>query len=174
MARFFFALDLSPKDKAKIAELQQEVTPALPKPTGLNNLHLTLAFLGNISESNVDNLTKVANQLAKKLTSKNGYQLNADHLGVFAKAQVLFIGLAQTPEWLNSLATEIENAAKSLNIRIDERPYHPHITISRKVKHLPEPIDFNISLSIHSFSLYLSESTEHGVVYSPVKTFNLS
>lgn len=173
MARLFFALDLTPQDKAEIHQLQRSITPTLPKPTAPENLHLTLAFLGNISEQTIDKLCATAEQLAKNLITHSPYQLTGSHLGVFEKANVLFIGLTETPNWLDSLASALEHAAKTMNIRMENRAYHPHITLSRKVKQLPDPIHFKLSLSITSFSLYLSESTAHGVVYTPLKTFTL-
>ena len=173
MARYFFALDIPKDSKQILAAIQQRITPLLPRPTTLENLHLTLAFLGDITPTQKSALVDYAAILPRNISTNTRYNLIADHIGVFEQAKVMYIGLAEQPVWLNSLAAMLEAKAKELGIAIVERPYHAHITISRKVKSMPVPISFRETIPISSFSLYQSVSTPDGVEYLPEVTFSL-
>ncbi|NMP31840.1 RNA 2',3'-cyclic phosphodiesterase [Thalassotalea sp. M1531] len=174
MARYFFALDIAESDKKRIAVLQQNIKPPLPKPTVASNLHLTLVFLGQLSPEQLTPLLIKAEALSKNYLQSSEYQLHIDHYDMFDQAKVLFLGMANTPSWLAKLVTELELAADKNDIDIIKRPYQPHITISRKVRELPEHFSANLYLNIKSFSLYISESSEQGVIYTPLKKFKLA
>lgn len=174
MARYFFALDIPNNSKQALAAIQQRITPQLPKPSTLENLHLTLAFLGDIIPEQKSALVDYAALLPQKVSTNTTYNLTADHIGVFEQAKVMYIGLAEQPDWLNTLAALFEAKAKQLGIAIVERPYHAHITISRKVKSIPVPMSFKESIQISSFSLYQAISTPDGVKYLPEVTFSLT
>lgn len=174
MARYFFALDIPNDSKQALSAIQQRITPLLPKPTTLENLHLTLAFLGDITAEQKSALINYAALLPQNVSKNTRYNLIADHTGVFEQAKVMYVGLAEQPAWLNSLAAMLEAKAKELGISMVERPYHAHITISRKVKSMPVPMSFKESIPINSFSLYQSISTPGGVKYLPEVTFSLT
>ncbi|WP_448214222.1 RNA 2',3'-cyclic phosphodiesterase [Colwellia sp. MEBiC06753] len=188
MARYFFALDLSAQDKALLNQFQQQITPPLPKPTKQHNLHLTLVFLGQLDAIQLTSVAKAVNELAAKANLKTidktikPVQLTTDQLGVFKQAKVLYLGLTHTPNWLTKLVELLAIAADELGINLDPRPYHPHITLSRKVTQLPEPlskslpnqVSFQHKLTFNSFSLYRSISTNLGVEYQAMQTWPIN
>lgn len=174
MARLFFALDIKPSDKAVIQAFSAEQLPALKQPTATSNLHITLAFLGQVSPEQQRCLLEHAHRLSSTSasTSQQEKTLTLNHLGVFSKAKVLYLGLAKTPEWLSFLAQKLSHEAKGVGLFQEQRPYRPHVTIARKTSDIPEVITSpNLTIKVNSFSLYQSQSTDNGVVYYPLKTF---
>ena len=202
MARYFCALDIDERGKYELAALQARIFPPLPKPTKPQNLHLTLAFLGQATneQRNAINQTFATQPSPKSQHSQPlALSLTVNHLAIFQTAKVLYAGLAKTPKWLDTLASKLMASARSQGIEIPERAYTPHITLSRKVSKLPqlectvaetteEVIDDNVTtskdistllippleLTISSFSLYLSKSTPDGVDYQVIERFNIS
>lgn len=181
MTRLFYALDIETKDKQKIAQWRDENLPLLKKPAIENNLHITLAFLGNISiqkkcvlEKNTKNLLTNLDftRLLSNEASKNG-TLEFNQLALFKKPKVLYLGMLNVPEWLTTLAGVLSEMAKEINIYQEERIYKPHVTLARKANFVPNINTFNLSVHVTSFSLYESKSTENGVEYFPLKTWLL-
>ncbi|MFD2167681.1 RNA 2',3'-cyclic phosphodiesterase [Thalassotalea euphylliae] len=172
MARFFFALDLPKETKQALQTVQLACEPALPKPTKLTNLHLTLIFLGNVEPKKLYNLSAYANQLRQEITSTVPIIIN--HADVFKKPKVVFAGLHQVPQWLNTCHQRLLRKATGLGINVENQHFYPHITLSRKVIELPEYQRFDIKSAIESFSLYRSDSTPNGVHYTRVQLFKFN
>ena len=98
------------------------------------DLHVTLLFLGSIAEAQVA-VAREAGQ-AQRVPP---FDLRLDHLGQFARAQVLWIGPTITPEPLHALAGNLRAALReSIPLR-DEREYRPHLTLARKTFLVPPP-----------------------------------
>ncbi|REL28363.1 hypothetical protein DXX93_18535 [Thalassotalea euphylliae] len=221
MARYFYALDIDERGRHDLAALQARILPSLPKPTPPKNLHLTLAFLGQATDEQLTAINQVAatfappkaNLSAEETATNSQIQspkprpniqpqpltLTVDHLAIFQTAKVLYAGLQITPHWLAALAKQLINAALGQGIKIPEREFIPHITLSRKVSQLSfgeSKVESKIEdkvkgevegkkeinsvlippivLTISSFSLYLSKSTANGVDYQVIERFNIS
>lgn len=193
VARYFYALDLCSADRQALVAVQQSLMPTLaksvtasakqhklPRLTKPENLHLTLTFLGQASEAQLSAINKAARQAANIVASETqlSFQLIADHLAVFPNAKVLYVGLAHTPHWLQYLEQALAKTAEDNDIKLVERAFTPHITLSRKVSFLPSEISSTLSppltLNITSFSLYRSDSTTNGVCYQAIERFSLT
>ena len=171
MARLFFAIDLQSTDKHTLHQFVQGHLPELKQPTTKKNLHMTLAFLGQVTDTQQQALLDYATTVKPLHNQTNDLVLN--HLGVFTKARVLYLGLSAIPCWLTKLANELSQQAKLHGLFQEERPYRPHLTIARKVTEPPSIDVPELRIKVSSFSLYRSESTYTGVTYTPVKTFLL-
>ena len=172
MARFFFALDLPIQTKQTLQSVQHSCVPALPRATTLNNLHLTLVFLGSVDPSNLHALCKHATQLSHTLPALTSICTN--HIDVFIKPKVIFAGIEHVPQWLAQCQHSLLSQARKLGIKVDNKPFIPHVTLSRKVTTLPSYQPFNIECIISSFSLYRSDSTTKGVRYTKIQTFTFN
>ena len=171
MARYFFALDITASDKQRI-ELTREdwleqisMYKLMPK----NNFHLTLAFLGDITDEQKAALFIEADNISNAIAPISSGHLTVNHLGLFTKPQVLYLGVSNTPEWLLNLANGLKKTAVSLGIFQEDRPYTPHVSIARKAKKLPIIDQVNITIDVKSFSYYESISTKESVIYVPLK-----
>lgn len=180
MNRLFFALDIIDTDKQKLANWREQQLNLPFKAVPQANFHVTLAFIGAVTDEQKKILMTEAGQISRQLHCKikqkvktsSSKTLSFDHCELFKKSKVLFLGTSSSPQWLNLLAEHLGACAKNMGLFQENRPYQPHITMYRKasgeqLKHLKK----NIIFEIKSFSLYQSISTETGVCYKPVETW---
>lgn len=142
------------------------------------NMHLTLKFLGEVSQSDVGILTGI---LRTEADSCPAFDIIISELGSFPnskRARVLFIGI-QAPAALEALQREIESACAKVGYRSESRPFSPHLTIGRirrgisstertKIhKTLDETeIDSLGTARVDSIHLFKSELKPSGAVYT--------
>ena len=96
----------------------------------VENLHLTLKFLGDVSPSNVEMLSQM---LRAETDLFNCFNLHLSGIGSFPnlkRPRVLYIGI-QAPAVLESLQRGIESASRRLGYESEERGFSPHLTIGR-------------------------------------------
>ncbi|GLX79016.1 RNA 2',3'-cyclic phosphodiesterase [Thalassotalea insulae] len=175
MKRLFFALDLNDTDKHTITLWREQHLSLTAKPVKSENLHITLAFLGMVEPEQQQTLMEFCDQQFLPQTSqpKKHFNIDCNQLALFKKAKALYLGCQHFPKPLIKLATLLSQQAIELGIIQESRQYHPHITIYRKAKSLPDNSKCQLDLTINSFSLYHSKSTPDGVSYIPLKTWSL-
>lgn len=118
--------------ESAIADLAQAVaalTVDAPAPRWLpvHRWHITLAFLGEVEESAVPDLTQ---RLARTVRGAESGELRLAGAGRFGRA-VLWAGVSGEVDPLATLARRICAAARGAGIGLDDRPFHPHLTLAR-------------------------------------------
>jgi 2'-5' RNA ligase len=96
----------------------------------IENMHLTLNFLGDVSPANVDMFSHMLTTEAKACAP---FEMQIGELGSFPtprRARVIWIGI-QAPAALTSLQRGLESAAARLGYEAETRPFSPHLTIGR-------------------------------------------
>ncbi|MCX8065097.1 MAG: RNA 2',3'-cyclic phosphodiesterase [Candidatus Hydrogenedentes bacterium] len=157
-------------------ELKSEV-----KWVALDNLHLTLRFIGHISNSKSDLLREKMRRLVQNYTD---ISFNVGGVGVFPswkEPRVLWVGLIPVSGNLIQLQSDIENVVQSLDFPPERQRFHPHVTLGRvksitpAVKRawgkviIPEIPSFSIS----KVTLFKSSLLPSGAVYDKVEEFLL-
>ena len=174
MPRLFIALDISDNDQKAIAVWRTAHLNFTFKEIPAQNFHITLAFIGSIDKTTQTNLQTLISTSIKKFAHSGTIELNLDHCGHFKKPKVYYIANSKIPSRLQTLATELKEHILSLGIYQDDRPYLPHISIFRKATYQPQQIEYpSIKIKITSVSLVQSSSTDHGVSYTPIRTWQL-
>ncbi len=115
-------------DKAT-AVLQRTVGP-LVRFVPPENMHLTLKFLGDVSPSSVELLTRM---LRAEADSLRPFDMRISGLGSFPslkRARVIYIGI-QAEAGLEALHRGVESASRRLGYESEERPFSPHLTVGR-------------------------------------------
>lgn len=140
------------------------------RPVSLGNLHITLAFLGNVDEGQQSCVEHIADNIRCP-----AFSMTLDHADHWSKPRVLWIGPSETPEVMVTLATELRDGAIGCGIQMDMRPYRAHMTLMRKVARAREdmtirPFDWHAN----SFALVKSVTYQEGVKYEVVKEWLLS
>lgn len=172
--RLFIALSFHRQFLSELVEIQKyfETFDNDCIMSSIDNLHLTLCFLGEQDDLSFLNDLKKIN--ASSLT------LETDKLMLFhaeKKNKVLVLKMKDNQQ-LTKLVDEICEVLKKHNITFDEKPFVPHITLARKYKGELKDSGSSFVISkekIDSFSLYQS-ILENGKepVYKVLETFHLS
>ena len=139
------------------------------------NYHVTLAFLGNIELSQIDNL---ATELDHFL-NLNQVQLELSHLSPFPESSPkLIAAILKKTETLMAVYEQTKKAIYSVGIQIEKRKFMPHITLGRfrapgRRRQFVSSNLFNANALANAVVLYESVLTANGAEYQPMYEFNL-
>jgi 2'-5' RNA ligase len=129
--RVFLAIELPELLQHAVAARLESLRPRLPdaRYTPAANLHLTLHFFGERTPERVD---EVAAALGPVVAPHPPFTLQITAAGSFppSRPRVLWLGLAPSPE-LAALQGDVARALAGLRETVDERPFHPHVTLAR-------------------------------------------
>ncbi len=95
------------------------------------NLHMTFQFLGDIDEKQAVSVLKNIQSLADRLSS---FKVQYRSLGVFPdrrRPRILWIGVSKGESTLRMIANEVAQMNRNAGIRVDSKPFHPHVTVCR-------------------------------------------
>jgi len=128
--RLFIAINFDEPTVARIMEIQQRLREmgrgSFSHP---ENLHLTLAFLGEIEPQSVRDIQEAMAQLVVPIL-----RLEFSSVGDFRRdgGSLWWVGLAPNRE-LTALQKELTAQLKARGFVLEERRFSPHITLARKV-----------------------------------------
>ena len=130
--RAFIAVDIGNDIRAKLDELQRKLNKvhANVRWTKPRTMHLTLAFLGNVSTDQIDNIKSAMNQSGAGLAP---IQLKAFGTGFFGSPKdprVIWAGITESPE-LDELQRRIIQNLHDAQVKFDSKPFSPHLTLGR-------------------------------------------
>lgn len=127
LQRVFFALWPDDHLRVRLAALARRM-PADGRLVPPEHLHLTLAFPGTVSSEVVAGLIRRAGAIRGA-----PIHLRLDHLGHFPGPRVAWLGSAKTPPELAALAASLQGVCRDSRVRLDDRPFRPHVTLRRFV-----------------------------------------
>lgn len=131
--RLFVALEVPEPPCREVRRRVDGVRDRLPRArwVDLENLHLTLLFLGETAE---DDVPALAAKLREAFAHCPPLDLRLSGGGTFPPnrpARVAWVGL-DAPDELTALQADITQAAvEALGFEPEDRPYHPHVTLAR-------------------------------------------
>ncbi|WP_019021084.1 MULTISPECIES: RNA 2',3'-cyclic phosphodiesterase [unclassified Thioalkalivibrio] len=154
--RVFFALWPDPATRDALHALAREL-PGPGRPVPHAHLHLTLAFAGTVG-------APVAEALAQALAAlpEHAVDLHLDRYGHFPGPRVSWIGPSSTPPGLEALASAATRACRAAGVRLEERPFRPHVTLRRHAPTPPEVEAPPVPVVWHANHLVLIESGRDG------------
>ncbi len=113
-----------------ISQLKERLGETAVRWVPAENIHLTLKFLGDVSEANIEMLKKI---LQGEAAGCDQFELSVGGLGAFPNThspRVVWVGV-EAPTDLSSLQRAIEAATERLGYMKEERPFSPHLTLGR-------------------------------------------
>jgi len=160
--RLFFALWPSLAERnalaiatgAAVAQVDGQVVPA-------GNLHVTLAFLGSVPGETFAQLVEIGGQVDGPRVD-----LDFERLEYWPKPKVLVAIPSRTPVQGVELVERLWEGIEALGIEREMRPWHPHLTLVRRLRR-PPPEGLRISAGPPAsagtarWGLALVESTTH-------------
>ncbi len=180
--RAFIAIDL-PKDlKNKLHSFQNELKKLdIIEGNWTKEYHLTLKFLGDITEDKLKEIEKVLAAIADK-TKK--FELNLQGISGFPSTdyvRVMWLGVGAGDEEALVLHEEIDDSLAKSGFEKEKR-YENHITLCRvkkvsdkgKLKEIFKAKTEFGKFEVSEIKLIKSYLTKKGQVYDVLKTFNFS
>ncbi len=131
--RVFVAIEIPPRELARIGELVGRLRHFGARVAWVPaaNVHLTLAFLGDIECDRVGSATAA---VTAACGSVRPFELAIDGTGAFpssSRAKVLWAGIHGDIEVLRQLQLRIAAALRDEGFSLDDKPFKPHLTIGR-------------------------------------------
>ncbi|MEI2266385.1 RNA 2',3'-cyclic phosphodiesterase [Erwinia sp. CGal63] len=123
------------------------------RPIAAANLHLTLAFLGDVSQEK----SRALCQLAARI-KQPPFTLRLDDAGHWPRSGVVWLGPKQAPRGLLQLAELLRSQAARSGCAQSPLPFHPHVTLLRNA-HQPvtlPPRNFSWQFRVERFALFES------------------
>lgn len=166
--RTFFALTLNKLQKATIEQWASENLSFLDADkVPLANLHLNLAFLGNLTEQQIEALFELVNEI-----QFDPINIHINTLGHWSDNKILWVGAEQQNASFLSLSDKLKEIGKTLKLEMDPRTYVPHIGLYRNCAHFPQSIntdDLNFEFCFDTFVLFQSLTLAHSVDYHIIR-----
>ncbi|WP_188006599.1 RNA 2',3'-cyclic phosphodiesterase [Sporosarcina sp. ANT_H38] len=142
----------------------------------IEDLHVTLLYLGTIEEQHLLIMKKCLSEIAADHSSFSIYIDGLSYFGPSSSPRVVYLSVRESAELL-PLQRKIEfTVAKQLDMPVSER-FTPHVTIAKKRKTMDQVMiqkeSFTaIEVSVHSFSLFTIHM-EKSPKYEAIETFQL-
>lgn len=166
--RLFFAL----WPPAAVAAHLERAAMAVQRSCGgrrprRENLHLTLAFLGEVAPSRLDVLLQLGDELRGQPQT-----LWVDQLGYWKHNRILYAGCGVVPGELAEFAERLSASLAAAGYRVERRPFAAHLTLLRDVRPtqaLPQlaPVEWRID----RFSLVASTLHAGGPRYKSLRVW---
>jgi 2'-5' RNA ligase len=179
--RLFVALEIPSAVREELSALIKVFRAVSPQTHWVRpeNLHLTLKFIGEVPEEKLEGIRAALGGIRLDQPCTIDFR----GLGFFPnekQPRVLWAGVEASPN-LKSLAADIERAMEPLGIPREQRPFSPHLTLSRfersrPVEKLRAAIQENTardfgSLRTSKFHLIESKLKPSGAEYTTVESF---
>jgi 2'-5' RNA ligase len=134
--RLFVAADLPQDARDAVAGAQKRLASTLAgsagtlRWVGAGQTHLTLVFLGDVEEARVPAVVDAIGQDVGAAP----FDITLDSIGVFpprGAPRVLWAGVGAGAHALGDLHREVARRISALGIPLEDRPFHPHLTLAR-------------------------------------------
>ncbi|MCX6254086.1 MAG: RNA 2',3'-cyclic phosphodiesterase [Bacteroidia bacterium] len=184
MKRIFIALKVEAEESLlkMISSLKSGLSNESIKWTNPNNIHITLAFLGDTEEERIKIISAM---LKEKCEGFGKFELIIRGSGVFknlSDPRVIWTGIDPSGK-LAQLNDFIMNGLKSADIKMEGRPFKPHLTLGR-IKYLKDLTILKTLMDkfqnseiqkvpVNEVILYESILLQSGPVYKPLGKYKL-
>lgn len=173
--RLFLALYPTLAERQRLLATVAEQAPGLlidqVRPVPVENLHMTLVFLGNLAEP----ARTCVEQVAATINSP-AITVTLDRLGYWPRKRMLWAipDPAAVPEALSHLVAVLYDGLAACDVALERRDYRPHVTLARRLAHAPRCGHFpEVEWRFGQFVLMESVSTPAGVRYPVLHTWSL-
>ncbi len=131
--RTFVAVDVQESVRRRAARLIEllSANAGNVKWVESQNMHLTLQFLGDVSQTDVHEVCLAVQRAVAECSPFWMSLLGAGAFPHLGRPSTIWIGVDQGAEPLKALRRSIQQALKPLGFPPERRAYHPHLTIGR-------------------------------------------
>jgi len=143
------------------------------RKTKIENIHLTLVFVGEVDPIKLEALREAGNKTGE--LGIRAFELVLDGIRYWKHNQIVYATAATITPELVDLVNGLQIAVSAAGFGLENRPYVPHITLMKRAScqalpQLQEPVVWRV----REWMLVKSEQTSGGSVYSPVHRWSLA
>lgn len=153
--RVFFALwpetSICTELAAVMSELQAKVSARWIVP---ENLHMTLAFIGEVNTEQLKDLSTVADTI-----ESTQFEVRLDRLEHWRKPRVLCLTPSTSTPLLGQLTNDLATRLRAAGFTLENRHYLAHLTLARKVAQRPPNLRFEQAIVLQPTAFVLAAST---------------
>jgi 2'-5' RNA ligase len=198
--RAFIAIEFSQVLHNHLHSLQRHLAEVLGQTTDattvlrwtvVENIHLTLRFLGDSSTEQIHQISRGLSELAPV---HGGFGLTLAGIGCFPnmrRPNIVWVGIGGQLQKLTDLQRQIEQLARAAGFAAEERPFSPHLTIGRARKDASPAqlgqvgrvlqgaatsapiIRWHATVDVRSITLMQSDLRPTGAIYMPITRVDL-
>ena len=173
--RAFVAIDPDDAARQALAALQRDLPAGRPVPE--DNLHLTLAFLDNRTEAELEALHDGLESLRHA-----PFTVQISGVSAFggARPAVVFAAVNPAPQ-LSALQGGVLRVARAAGIDLPRRRFRPHVTLARLASGpdarlaawMGAQSGLSIRMEVGCFTLYQSQLRPDGARHTPLAAYPL-
>jgi RNA 2',3'-cyclic 3'-phosphodiesterase len=189
MTRTFIALELNESLQSHLGGMLRQMAQQLPRlrwadPAGI---HLTLAFLGELSD---EQLVQASEATAHAAQTVSPFTYGLSHLGTFGsprQLRVVWVGIDEPAGKLVHLQRNLNKELVQRGFEVDTRPFSPHFTLARikaplnadeyaRLQNLvanKQLIPSSATYDVHGISVMKSELFRAGAKYTCLQDYTL-
>ncbi len=132
------------------------------------NIHLTLAFLGEIDEARLADLKRLP-------VWGERHALPIERAGYWARNRILWVGPEETPSQSAALAERLRDLLAEWNFPAERHPFTAHVTLLRKAREPEElPPLPELDWPVEECVLVRSELSAQGSLYQILARYPLA
>jgi len=178
MTRLFVAIEIPISLSDQIATIQKRIEGSAQMTCVSQSLmHITLTFIGEVAEQDVDRISSALSTVSSKRFSLSAKAIEFNNR---KQPRVLWLRMHTNPA-IQELVKKIEQVLIPFGIKEESRQYHPHITIARIKRISPDLValvdsyqdQISCTFDVSSFVLKKSVLTPNGPIYSDISVVNL-
>ncbi len=181
--RLFIAADISDLVREELGECIHELMSldADVRWVTLQNLHVTMKFLGRVDATKLSLIQERLRNLAAKtkpfiarLSSLGAFPNNQD-------PQIVWAGVGEGQKFFQELAARVNDSMKNLGFEEEDREYTAHVTLGRvrskkNLKNLVKALldkkyDSQHPFAVDRLTLFESITDSRGAIYKVVEQF---
>ena len=170
MKRTFIALKI-PLNKQSleiISDIKKELSQEKIKWVESWNMHITISFLGDTEEIEINNISKKLNEDLDKLKS---FKLEINELGIFKSTRdpkVILLKINESYQ-LKELKDTIDNVISSFGFKLEKREFKPHLTLGR-IRFIKDKANLNSVIESFKNSFFEEVKIEKVTFYESILT----
>ena len=137
------------------------------RATHAGAIHLTLAFLGEVEERLVPELSSIS-------AGGECHSLPIEQARHWARTRIVWVGPNETPAPLRVLVEQLASQLAERNFTIEKRPFAAHVTLLRKARRPAELPELpQVDWAVQEFLLVRSRLSAAGPRYDVLKRYRL-
>src|SRR5262245_20925540 len=181
MLRTFFAVKIAPPPGLRRLHERLAGCGERLRPVALDNLHVTLKFLGDIPEERVSEICSVVRPIAEAMAASPVKLCGLRAFPHARRPSVVWVGFEQA-ERLVEIAGALDRALSPLGFVPEARPFEPHLTLLRVKSRPPEKLLALLArescgdvgmVTVEEIEFLQSELARDGARYARLAVFSL-